>query len=494
MIAVTYRIHLNEPAIFSTLDGDPNSAVSYPYIPGSAVRGLVIGLMLREHDPAFELDAAADGYHRVFFSPATRYLNAYPEINGARSLPVPATWTQPKYRTSEQPDAITDSALVDADTPKSSAKQKNLSGFTVVEGAAAHIYQPQITFNVHTVRARRDAGEQQVFRYEALADGQTFIGVILCASDEDAHYLHNLLLPHTGITLGGSRTAGYGRATLSDVQIVPDWAEVALPEQIAPELILTCASDILLRDENGVYRPTLAVLQTHLKAKGIETKVEAVSLKTVWVGGFNRKWGLPLPQTIAIERGSVFRLTGITPADREALQRLLSEGLGERREDGFGRVVLGWQNQRLLSAVKYQPAPAAPALSTDSQKLWKDIRGRIRDRQLEESVAGLLYDRRYTIYGDISRTQISRLRSVIANGLRTGQNRQAVINNFLEQIRGKAGGRQFNNARINSQPLSEWLSQPTFEGLSDNITKQDRYVLRLVDTVLERAYREREGK
>src|SRR5690606_13288481 len=111
--------------------------------------------------------------------------NAYPEIEGKRALPVPATWTQRKYPIGDQPNPIIDSALLDKNVPKSSAKPKNLSGFTVIDEHTAHIYHPQIAFNVHTARARQNAGEQQVFRYEALADGQTFMGAILCVSEDD---------------------------------------------------------------------------------------------------------------------------------------------------------------------------------------------------------------------------------------------------------------------------------------------------------------------
>ncbi|MEL6528118.1 MAG: hypothetical protein AAFQ07_20640, partial [Chloroflexota bacterium] len=97
MRAITFRIHLNEPAIFAALEGDPNSAVSHKFIPGSAIRGLIISLYLKQ--PIHEGDFATNqDTVRCFLSSATRYLNAYPVINDQRSLPVPATWTQGKYK------------------------------------------------------------------------------------------------------------------------------------------------------------------------------------------------------------------------------------------------------------------------------------------------------------------------------------------------------------------------------------------------------------
>ena len=44
MIVISYQVTLLEPLLATRIAGDPNSAVSYPYVPGGAVRG-------REHLP-----------------------------------------------------------------------------------------------------------------------------------------------------------------------------------------------------------------------------------------------------------------------------------------------------------------------------------------------------------------------------------------------------------------------------------------------------------
>jgi len=496
MTTITYEIHLDEPAIFAALAGDPNAAITLPYIPGSVIRGMIISRHIRQQPTGYILDAGGP-MKDLFFSPNTRYLNAYPAILGQRSLPIPSTWVRPKYLNSDElgansPIAMHDSAF---GPPRfgggAQVKTKSMTGFAVIDGNHALVFNPDTVVNVHTARARPSMEKPQVFRYEALADGQTFKGAILCAGDDEAKAVFSLLSDDPVIVFGGSRTAGYGAATLTNVQLETTWIEVQ--HRISSSMILTLLSDALLKDGYGVYKPTPAMLQAHLEKLGVHGAIDPISVRTTWVGGFNRKWGLPLPQAIGIERGSVFRLT--VPRDSEvALAELLSKGVGERREDGFGRVALGWQNDAVSTVAKYQIDSTAerPDLSDESRELWSFVRQRIRDRQLEERTKGILYDTNYTIYGNISRTQLSRLRTVIANELRKESPNTSVINGFLNEIRGKAAGRQFDNARIGNRNLSQWLQSPQFDELGGSTADKPTTILELVDAVLERAYRERD--
>lgn len=503
MIAVNYQIQLNEAAIFAALTGDPNSAVSYPFIPGSVIRGMMIGRFVqsqRKQDTHFQLDATGE-YSHLFFSSQTRYLNAYPIIDGKRSLPVPATWTIPKYKhrnetsnPQEEPEKhalqITDNAFATNQPDNAERrKPKNLSGFTVVDDGTAQIYQPKTALHVHTARARKEAREQQVFRYESLADGQSFMGTILCETDEDAQFLSKLLKGLDWIALGGSRTAEYGGATVLEVSDpIMDWDETK-NYQITESVVLTFLSDALLCDEHGAYIPTPKVLQEQFMQMGIDCEVEPINIKTTWVGGFNRKWGLPLPQVMGIERGSVVRLH-MRHLNKKAITRLMHHGIGERREDGFGRVVLGWQNagQATLTYVKLEhqlpnidPNPIRlDALAHESRQLLETIERRLDDHTIQATKLRVLQDNAFLIRGNISRTQLSRLRTVIANASSLES-----ITTFLTKVNGKVGGRQFDNARITGQSLSEWLENPTF---GDNVSRDEATTLQLIDLVLERAY------
>ncbi|HRF99253.1 MAG TPA: hypothetical protein PLZ51_28770, partial [Aggregatilineales bacterium] len=63
MKTIYYRITLHEPTILTQIEGDPNSAVSYDFIPGSVLRGIVISKYQRG-----ELNLADETVKRLFFS------------------------------------------------------------------------------------------------------------------------------------------------------------------------------------------------------------------------------------------------------------------------------------------------------------------------------------------------------------------------------------------------------------------------------------------
>ena len=62
MIALSFELCLKEPLLATALEGDPNSAVSLPFIPGSMLRGALIGRYLARCGTS---DLAADPQPRV---------------------------------------------------------------------------------------------------------------------------------------------------------------------------------------------------------------------------------------------------------------------------------------------------------------------------------------------------------------------------------------------------------------------------------------------
>ena len=70
------------------------------------------------------------------------------------------------------------------------------------------------------------------------------------------------------------------------------------------------------------------------------------------------KWGLPLLQMPALTMGSVIEIDNFN-GDNEGLDRLLWDGVGERRNEGFGRVAVNWQP---LEDLQEPPKPARQRL------------------------------------------------------------------------------------------------------------------------------------
>ncbi len=255
MIAITYTITLQEPLLATSLQGDPNSAVSAAFIAGSMMRGLLIAQQ-RDNQQLVMTE------RELFFAGEVRYLHAYPihpEI-GKRGLPVPLSWHKNKKRVVVH-GPIEDRALLekeDGDWAEKSQDDVPASGdFVWLAEERAITYTPATQLTVHTQRdrgpgrARRGAGA--VYQYEALAAGECFQGVILCIKPSQATQIKKML--PVGVSyLGGVQTAGYGRVVIDAVQEETNWQEttVAVAEIDSDQtLVITLLSDAILRADTG---------------------------------------------------------------------------------------------------------------------------------------------------------------------------------------------------------------------------------------------------
>lgn len=500
MKALTFELHLLEPLLATRLGGgDPNSAVGFEFIPGSMIRGMLIA-RYTQHKSA---DAADPDFRRLFLDGKTRFLNAYPKIGGERALPTPFSW----HRDKDAEEPLYDFAVAaqngnrqwkKADKPFCYLWQSEDDEDTAVK---AELCSPERQINIHTAREERQRlvkGKSTVFRYDALAPRQTFCGVILADQDDDLEALKQWLPEGKTVSLGGSHLAGYGRARLEHVQIQEDWREYTPVGEDTDDIVVTLLSDALIRGpETGAY---VASLQPILRE---EAKAAFVGIRVV--GGFNRKWNLPLPQTLTIQARSVF----VYPSNSNLLERLKTletTGIGERRAEGFGRIAVNWHRAAEIQPVAAPPPqPPLPVTLQDGENtklaqrmVERMLRERL-DRDLIAAVSQL------TISHPPSNAQLSRMRIVARRAL-SKKEPQAIIEH-LDRMK-RAARDQFQRARIDNERLEEWLRgmagnpkgrwqnvdtrRITIGGIQPELTDALalEYTVRLIDQVLRKAQKE----
>lgn len=546
MKVIAYRITLLEPALLTALEGDPNESVSFNYIPGSVLRGAVIGKYLRARNLK-TLDAAEEQVRRLFFDGTTRYLNGYPlDRQKKRALPVPLSWQQDKKAVSKQtekcPASIYDFAI-DEQPEDVEQPQGVKAPFCTLAEDRVRLVSPERQLSIHTARNRRygrairqssNVAEEPsgaVYRYEALAGGQTFEALILCDHEEDAELLLPLLKGE--VFLGGSRSAGYGRAKIHDVKLAPaGWREVdgELVVEVDGKLIVTFLSDALLRDENGQFTTDPGVVTAALETKlGIKLEMLQAFLRWEIVGGFNRKWGLPLPQALAVKMGSVFvyRLRGDSCCDPARLLELEAKGIGERRAEGFGRLAFNWHTEERLE-VEPQGSPEAMVRTIsgeESKTIAERMVARVFQRRLEGKLVARAVKLADFLAGDRdkvrklpSNAQISRLRNIIRNELMKENPDPQRVRDFLRDIESRKPSRkQFEKARVEGRSLLEWLKDtlnqtdpgtwrqllgisgrdiPELGGVEPDINDsfRIRYILHYIDAVLAYALKQKRRK
>jgi CRISPR-associated protein Csx10 len=533
MKAVRCRISLLEPTIATALEGDANSAVSHQYLPGSLIRGIAVGRYLAAHNIA-ELDLKNLNHRRLFFDGATRFLNAYPLANQTRTLPVPQSWRTTK----EKPAEARDFALEEGD-PDTQWKAIEYPFIYLENGTADIAYgvTPLRITSIHTARTRRygramppdqiqDGPGQRpgaVFRYVALAEGQTFETVVLCGKDDDAPQIQKLL---TGtVTIGRARSSGYGKATAESTILDHQWEETG-SQAAGPAkepLVITLLSHALVRNSQGQFTADPAVITHHISQRlGVTLELDSDKLNSAFVqgiviGGFNRKWGLPLPQTMSAGMGSVlvYKPVSILP---HQLQQLLAQGIGERREDGFGRVAVNWQRKDTLRLEEHRMV-AAPGITltqeSDAYKMALLMSERLRRQKLDErlvSAASVVPIGRPLP----ASAQLSRVRTVIHNALMYPEPATNLVRKFIQTLRDRAVARdQFTRSRVGNQSLLDWIDhhisednaevQSVFSGTTPGLAiggveapasqaMLAEFALRYVDAVLARAVKQAQGQ
>jgi CRISPR-associated protein Csx10 len=534
---IRYTVELKLPLLATDIEGEPNSAISHSYIPGSLLRGALVSLYLgNEGRGRRAFDAVADSEARaIFVTNETRFLHAYPiSESGQRALPLSFAWRYNKEDHHTEEDKYWKVYDLSRSAPPKCFHEQEISHpFVCWNSGVAEFLSPARQINVHTqrdARKGRATGESgTIYRYDALASGLRLQGLVI-ATPGLAQTLRELLPLNQALWLGRARRAGYGETKVIEVETLDYWreSEIGAPSAIeaGEELRVTFVSDALLRNEFG----QASMDPRRALAAALSTPADSLTLlpERSWAdskiaGGFNRKWGLPLPQAAVISAGSVFTYRTSDSIDANALFEIEREGIGERRNEGFGRVLVNWLQGQEGQFESHRPdlksAIGVPeALSAEAEKMARTIGSRLLRLRLDKELRMRV---NYTklVPPFPSKTQLTRLR-VILRAIQAGRGRgQADIQRleaYLDNLR-RTAKRQFEPAAVEhngvitgllewlksnfKQPAKKWPMGPLCLGRGPALVEipldermAEEYGLRLIDQVLYRATKDAQQK
>lgn len=461
MKAVIFHIKLLQPVLAAHPGaGDENSSETYPFIPGSVLRGALIGRYLELH-PGVDISRAAPGSPRPFFDGSCRFLNGYPlSTEGLRMLPAPLSWRKEKNQTASNFTVYDLAVSHGGDIQEPAGLDIE---FARINQQQVSLHNPERMMQVHNASQKRGVKRSKdsfVYRYETLASGQVFEAIVI---GEGAHRLCKdlKLAPGFSLRLGGSGSASYGKVELLTLDWQDDWKEAPSTARVDGKIILTLLSDAILTGLDGQPAVTLSPIfgKDDLEAF---TRLRLVS-------GFNRKWGLPMPEALAIKAGSVFvyRADDISEAD---LARVVDIGIGERRAEGFGRVAINWQtqtfynqpdpNRKQPSKTNTLPETPPPLRQPESIELAGKMAERRLRQLLDQDLARALA--RLRIENPPHPAQLARIRAAAKTAIAV--NDLKVIPAHVDSL--KSAADQLERARIvdsesenSSIRLGEWLKR-----------------------------------
>ncbi len=389
MTELSLTVELRSPLILHQQRASAQFASTLDYIPGSTLRGALAALYLCG-DPARAQDP---DFRALFLEDRVLYPDLLPAQNvGEPYRLTPATAWGCKRFGDEHADAVTDTLLrlELCATLRAAGRAGWNEPLAAIKACPvcqrehqanpddcprdhlrlpyAERLDPAFTEGkVHRIlrtgtavdRATGAVATKMLFSQQALKSGQRFSGRLWLADERAVQLIERLkaMLPDSGaLHLGYGRSRGFGHTQVS-VQSVPSageslgerwrwfnrtvnrlWTHFQLEPPSRKYFSLLLLSHLALRDACG--RPLLQELQpVDLGLPWAEWGER--ELAAVAVPGWNVAWGLPKPDTWALKRGSVW-LGKVAPEHEAAtlkrLAELESEGVGERRAEGFGRV------------------------------------------------------------------------------------------------------------------------------------------------------------
>lgn len=265
----------------------------------------------------------------------------YPALDRGIAQPVPLAFF---YEKENQAGSVHNSLI---SKPSDNKQRKGYRGGYIDAEAAQYCdaakYKIQRTHNTIDDEVQRPTeAVGGVFTYEAMPAGQVYRGQLRVRTSKLA--TGSTKFP-ARLQVGASKKDDYGNMRL-DASPGTDSNSKDIALGAGNSLNVYISSDLLLADAYGAYTADAERLKEVLStALGVtlqwaEDGQAAAFSRARRIESWQARWGLPRPTLVALQAGSVFRFTVQGTWDGSKAYRLQADGLGERRAEGFGQLLL----------------------------------------------------------------------------------------------------------------------------------------------------------
>lgn len=390
MIKLDLTITTEAPLVLRGTRGGSQFSPPLRYVPGTALRGALAVEYLRNGGRPTD-----DHFRALFLSDEVSYGPLFPCKEGKRARPLPASAVACKRYKGEHAASIGDALLrleltsVLLESPGDGCRaplatlaawegcpdcrdrypgrlpnlRDRLEGYYVEEPFALVSTHTRLLTGVGMSRRTGTAAHRLLFSMGAIEEGQSFQGEVRLHGEEDRlqALLRELAPPQGTLRLGGARSRGQGHVRVEGWTAAENEAEPPLERRwrafneavrrlwtasgLAPPqedyFTLGVESPLILR--NAWLRPVRPA-DVDAQALGLPPGVERrrAMLKEVTVRGWNVACGLPKEEMPAADAGSVFLFcapVSLRASIQERLGQIEGYGAGERRNEGFGRMI-----------------------------------------------------------------------------------------------------------------------------------------------------------
>ena len=336
----SYYIELLQDLKLAKTVNQPEYEQTISYITGSSIRGAYISSYISKYN----ISNINEGVHKEkLLQGGVKFLNAYPVYNKTeRSVPFPTCFFAPKDEINNfingRKSSLEIIPCIGEGLCENFEKVKGIEFVRSYKGNYKCIKVDKV-MNLH-INKRDEVN--RLFSYEAIKKGQVFKGIIKVEKNEYENEIIELL-ENQILYVGGSKGSGYGKCRVTKVEVMeenPEYKQFVNCYDFDDEIYLVALSDIIYRNDIGQYSTYIdeEFIKNNLELDNVE--FTGSSIETVDVTAFNNKWNCCMPQIRAIKAGSVFKYKISGEVKLELLKKFMDKGIGERRQDGFGRFVI----------------------------------------------------------------------------------------------------------------------------------------------------------
>ncbi len=457
MKSIKYRITNLAPILITNKTGDLNMVATKDYISGNNILGALatnyINTKLKNNNIKPNDDA---NFFNCFLSGQVVFTNAYKvEINKDSenvSFPIPFSIQRMKKDEKEIKDIL---------LFETSEQIKSIGGFgyfTKEDNNQNLINKVEIkkSFSPHQEYnpVTRTTKEGMFFNYESISPGQTFVGFIIGEEkfiDTIVDNFENL----TEIFIGKSRNTQYGRVKFKIEKKQNDFISEITNYSFNSKknkISLTFLSDVIISNEYGFSTSDFNDLKNYFKVKisGFQS-VEKSFFRTGTIENYVSVWNLRKPSETCFLAGSSF-IIELNNVNENELMMLQSQGIGERKNEGFGRIVFGLQyvskyNKKDKSEAIEVEKPEEVILDDTKKRATVILKNHLKMKVATQALDKVNINKDGITSSNITPSQIGRLESFI-NSSNTKEEFQGKLNLLRDTAKQKLNNFKFGNEKF----------------------------------------------
>lgn len=359
---IQFDIHAVDNLRLGKFDRDSNNWYSYSYIPGSVIKGTIAWNMVQKKGSV----------NKRILNGDTVFFNAYPLLDGHSTIPMIQGYVGDKQEIRSKKAEVLLYHSFNGTNFENVIPYNNYE-FVIFEKGNNHLkgYNPKKVENLHiNKKDAKDSSGTRMFRYEAVSKGECFRGFIRIA-EEFAQDIYDILSGKI-MYFGGSRGSGYGKCEIHNVKYVTAADLLESDMDIKDDLYICFLSDAILY-YNGKVNTHIPenVLKEKLGIMG-ECKFISSFISLDKAATYNSMYNTHTVCYTSISKGSIMWYKVNEKIDPDKIREFTFNGIGMRKEDGFGRIAVLQKIPDELTISGYtkisSTAPEKVALNVEEEK------------------------------------------------------------------------------------------------------------------------------